>query len=349
MADEAAVHCLVLLVGDVVQTEELESRLASLPLKGAVSLSGLAKACRIEGISGGRGKHDIVGEILYHHWDQVILKRENQSLVVEQLQKLPMKGPVSLRTLLTRQGKSGASRLNKTQVIEILLEEKLNVEEVNVDDSAVEMVKEWLLTLRGTELDGKLRESTPAILQKVCSEIGCGPSCVVSSSRKQKLVQQLLLYQDDFKDGLPWVDRGLASTVAAVATFRQNNEGNLPKRVHRTKGATEEDNLAKRWRKVVNKKENWNGRSGLSAAEVEYVEAILGKDVWSAKPPLEDYIAGDSFAKKSEVNSNSRVGWFLFYLPVSRRTKKTPKHEPQEKPLLRTLLAGMISKQALGF
>ena len=123
----------------------------------------------------------------------------------------------------------------------------------------------------------------------------------------------------------------------------------LPKRVHRRKGATEEDNLAMRWRKVVNKKENWNGRGGLSAAEVEYVEAIPGKDVWSAKPPLEDYIAGDSFAKKGEVNSNSRVECFLFYLPVSRRTKKTPKHEPQEKPLLRTLLAGMISKQALGF
>ena len=57
-------------------------------------------------------------------------------------------------------------------------------------------------------------------------------------------------------------------------------------------GGVDEDRLAQKWRKLVNRKMHPGGKGGLTSVEVEYIEAVLGKDVWDAKHAVEDYIPG---------------------------------------------------------
>ena len=102
-------------------------------------------------------------------------------------------------------------------------------------------------------------------------------------------MEELFRHAEDLKRGLPWVEKWIAEVVGAVEMFQRVHGGDMPKRVHRRRGpTTDEDKLAQRWRKLVNRKKD----SELSATEVEYVEAVLGKNAWDAQQCVEDYLPG---------------------------------------------------------
>lgn len=289
MANDGSVHAVVNLVRDASQTPLLHEKLDALPLKGLTSLLSVAKALALDHPTK-YSKQELVSRILLHHWRQTVLSGSNQDLVAAKLKGLPVKGPVSLQSLMLFCGGSGVSRMNKAAMMEWLLGEgkKVKPEEETI---SVPTVKEWLVAVRGAELDRRLMNCCPQVLRDACLEItGVAPNrrwCT------DQLVKYLVSCQDDVCRGLPCVDRRLAESVAAVEAFRRAHGGEMPKRVHRGKGpAIEEDLVAQRWRRIVSRKAKGSGAGGLTATEVEYIEAVLGEGIWDLQSPKEDYIPG---------------------------------------------------------
>ena len=282
MGEGVTLEDVLARLNNVEESFELESILNKLPMKGPVSLASLCKTLKIDGLPSRCKKEDLVLRIVLHHWMFVVLPHVDRRMVGQQLQGLPVKGPVSLRSLLAEMNLRQAG--DKTAMIQTLLCQEAATAEVH-ETVSVSRLKAGYSSTRGVELEKLLRSCELASLLEVCVEIGCGKTEEMKSWKKAKVVQQLVLYQPDFLRGLPWVERKLADNVAAVETFRSTHQGNLPKRVHRrSAGGLEEDRLAQKWRRVVHRKMNPNAKGGLTPVEIQYIEAVLGKDVWGVHP-----------------------------------------------------------------
>lgn len=281
-----AMERLLTLFNDAIATDELEQCLCRVPLRGEVSLFSLIKDLGLNCSVGRRPKEWVISEIVYHHWNVVVLPHCDKALVEQKLKHLPVKGRISLRALISTRNLQQPRGGGKETLIDMLLPK---------EDVTVEMLKSWLRDLRGMEFKRRLIQCAIGSLQNVCSELGIGATNKTSWKKHDVLVEEITRYQDAFRQGLPWVEKNLHELVEAIDMFRASHEGRMPKRVHRRKEGEEgclEDRLAMRWRRLHVRKTNPNARAALSLAEIQYVEGILGKDIWSLKHQVEDYIPG---------------------------------------------------------
>ena len=265
-----AMERLLTLFNDAIATDELEQCLCRVPLRGEVSLFSLIKDLGLNCSVGRRPKEWVISEIVYHHWNVVVLPRCDKALVEQKLKHLPVKGRISLRALISTRNLQQPRGGGKETLIDMLLPK---------EDVTVEMLKSWLRDLRGMEFKRRLIQCAIGSLQNVCSELGIGATNKTSWKKHDVLVEEITRYQDAFRQGLPWVEKNLHELVEAIDMFRASHEGRMPKRVHRRKEGEEgclEDRLAMRWRRLHVRKTNPNARAALSLAEIQYVEGILG-------------------------------------------------------------------------
>lgn len=277
---------LLAIFNDASATDELEKCLWNFPLRGEVSLISFIEAVGLNCSVGRRPKEWVIFEIVFHHWDVVVLQHCDKALVERKLNKLPLKGRISLRALVGARNLAQPRVGGKQALVDVLLGPR--------QDVTTEMVKSWLQDLRGMEFKRQLAQCSIGNLQTACSELGIVVA-KKSWTKHDVLVEEIFKYQDTFRRGLPWVDQNLAELVEALEMFRASHEGGMPKRVHRRKDGQEgclEDRLAMRWRRLHARKTNPNPRAALSSAEIQYVEGILGKDIWSSKNRVDDYIPG---------------------------------------------------------
>ena len=276
---------IVSVVKDITDAGTLEEELWKLPLRSTKSLSliDLTKRLHVPLEMKKLNKEAVVNAILLHHWQKEVLEHHDRELVAAKLEKLPLKGTVSLKTLAQTHGIVNIARASKDTLIQKLIAKP---EGTRQGDVACEEIKHWMVDLHGSELWQRLNGCDVRALENTVSELTASK---ISSLKKKRLVEELFRHAEDLKRGLPWVEKWIAEVVGAVEMFQRVHGGDMPKRVHRRRGpTTDEDKLAQRWRKLVNRKKD----SELSATEVEYVEAVLGKNAWDAQQCVEDYLPG---------------------------------------------------------
>ena len=228
MAGRTTLEEVLARVKDAGQSFALEGILQRLPTKGAVSLGSVCRALKCDGVNSKSKKEELVTRILLHHWIFLVLPHDDRAMVAQQLQRLNVKGPVSLTALLAEMNLTG-NHLAKADIIAKLLSHKpFRAGEIGT-------LRERYRASLGVELDQLLRSCDLPSLLELGAEIGCGNIEQMKAWRKPKVVQQMISYHPDFVRGLAWVERKLAETVAEVETFRSSNRGKLPKRVHRRK------------------------------------------------------------------------------------------------------------------